>query len=252
VTSERVVRIPVEVPEDAVVFDVVARGYDRRQVDEHVATLEQELAELRWEAEDVAARRAELADARAAFDRERAEWEPSWTLLGARAREILQLAVEEAAQVRADAVAGTAALHRQAEADLEQARREAAHEAQALRARAARDLEVFEDEARLRRELLERDLAHARRDAELEATGLVATATARADELVETARRAAAELQAAAAAELTHTARSRDALAQELVDLSERLVAVVSRLGVERPDADRPAQTAVAGRLTPL
>ncbi len=55
-----VVRSPVEVAAQAAVFHVAGRGYDQGQVDAHVSALEQELAELRWEHNDLAAQRREL------------------------------------------------------------------------------------------------------------------------------------------------------------------------------------------------
>jgi len=78
--SAGLVRIPAEVAAEAAVFRVVARGYDPGQVAAHVLAVEQELAELRWEHDDVAAQRRELAEQREQQNR----WRPSVRALGDR------------------------------------------------------------------------------------------------------------------------------------------------------------------------
>lgn len=75
---------------------LVPRGYERRRVDAYVAATEQELAELRWEHDDLAAQRAALARERA----EQARWQPSFEALGSRVVEVLRLAEQEAAALR--------------------------------------------------------------------------------------------------------------------------------------------------------
>ncbi len=86
--SAGLVRIPVEVTAEAAVFRVVARGYDPGQVDAHVLVLEQELAELRWEHDDLAAQRGELAEQRDQQNR----WRPSVRALGDRTVQLMCLA----------------------------------------------------------------------------------------------------------------------------------------------------------------
>jgi len=86
--SAGLVRIPVEVAAEAAVFGVVACGYDQGQVDAHVLALEQELAELRWEQDDVAAQRRELAEQREQQNRRR----PSVRALGDRMVQLMCLA----------------------------------------------------------------------------------------------------------------------------------------------------------------
>ncbi len=88
------VRIPVEVATEAAVFSPAGRGYDRKQVDAHVAALEQELAELRWEHEDLAGQRQALFVQRA----QQACWTPSFTALGERVVQLVRLAEEKLAR----------------------------------------------------------------------------------------------------------------------------------------------------------
>ena len=90
--SAGLVRIPVEVAAEAAVFGVVARGYDQGQVDAHVLAVEQELAELRWEHDDVAAQRRMLAEQREQQNR----WRPSVRALGDRMVQLMCLAEQEA------------------------------------------------------------------------------------------------------------------------------------------------------------
>lgn len=232
------VRIPVEVAGEAVVFDVVARGYSRRQVDTHVARLEQELAELRWARDEVAAERERLAAEREA----QAAWVPSFEAMGARVVEVLRLAEQEAAALRADVAREARRARAEAVGHLVAAREQEEQALAEARRTTARELRTLEVSVQGRRELLEAELVRVRRDAELEVTGRLATATAQAADAVAEAVRDADALRAAARAELQQLHRRRDALAAEMVDLSERLVAVVHRL--DRTDAPLDVDTA--------
>lgn len=232
------VQIPVEVAEEAVVFRVVPRGYDRKQVDRHVAGLEQALAELRWEHDDLERQRRELAEQRAEQDR----WVPSFTALGRRAAEVLRLADEEAAALRAQAAADVAAREQEAVGGLDALiaeRQEALRSAQETAERERKQLEAAVQE---RRDLLEAELVRRRRDADLEITGRLNQAAAQAQDLRAEAARQADELRATARAEVAHLQRRRDELASDLTDLSARLVAVVHRL--DRTDTPLEVHTA--------
>lgn len=225
-----VVRIPVEVTAPAVVFDVVARGYDRRQVHAHVADLEQQLAELRFDAEDVVAQRRLLAEGRAALAIEQQAWRPSYTELGQRAGRILQLAQEEADALRAAATDEARAVRAQAQADALAERAEAQREAEQVRQQAARAAALAEQALAERRELAERELDHARRDAELQVAGALARARASAAEMVAHARREVDELRRAAQQELAQTQSARGRLGAEVVELADRLARVADHL----------------------
>ncbi len=233
-----VVQIPVEVSTQARVFPVVARGYSRRQVDAHVAALEQELAELQWQQDDLAAEQAALAEQRVA----QSAWQPSFTALGLRAEQILRLADEEAAALRADAVRLARRDQREATAETARLREQQAAELLSARRAGERELRQLEASVQTRRALLEGELAHLRRDAELEVTGRLAQAAAQAQDLRVAAARDAEQLLAEARAEVDRLRRRRDELARELTELSNGLVAVVHRL--ERTDAPLEVDTA--------
>jgi cell division septum initiation protein DivIVA len=140
--GERII-IPVEPETPAQVFDVVLRGYDRGQVDRWVAGLEDELAELRFRAESVAALQAELVEQRTkvAADRERfaAErdaWQPSFAELGERAAQMLTLAQDEAEALRARAEQEAAQLRELTQREMADLRRRAQAAAMAEQRRA--------------------------------------------------------------------------------------------------------------------
>jgi cell division septum initiation protein DivIVA len=229
-----VVQIPVEVADHAAVFDVVARGYRRSQVDAHLAALEQELAELRWEHDDVRAQRAALAEQRAEQER----WVPSFDALGERVVALLRLAEQEAAALRAEAVEQARRTEQEATAGLAERVAEQERAAEQAQRAAERELRALEAGTRTRRELLEGELVRVRRDAELEVAGRLATATARAQDLLAEAARQADEIRGRARAEVAALQRRRDELTREMIDLSERLVAVVHRLDRSDPPLD--------------
>ncbi len=225
------VQIPVEVAAEAVVFAVVARGYDRAQVRARVVELEQELAELRWQLADVAAQRQALEEQRERQER----WAPSLGALGVRAEEILRLADEEAAELRARAREQVRRWERGAAAELEARKREHAEVLEQARADGERELRRLESSASTRRELLDGELARTRRDAELEVAGLLAQATAQAQDVRAAAAREADERRAQTQAEVERLQRRRAELARELTELSDALLAVLARIGRDDP-----------------
>jgi DivIVA domain-containing protein len=97
-------------------FDVVLRGYDRRQVDDHLARIGVEQTQLRSE-----------------LERDR----PSFDALGHRVSQMLELAEAEAAQMRAQAAEEAARV-----------REEALREAEELGAAARRDLAALHEQRR--------------------------------------------------------------------------------------------------------
>ncbi|MCW2621668.1 MAG: DivIVA domain, partial [Frankiales bacterium] len=145
--STELFRVPVEVLADAVVFDVVSRGYDRRQVDAHVAALEQELAELRWAQDDLAAQQEALAAQREAQER----WTPSFDARGARVVEVLRLAEQEAAALREEAAGEVGRLRHEATAALLAERADLERGLGEARQAAARELRSLESAGESRR-----------------------------------------------------------------------------------------------------
>ncbi|MFZ5851254.1 MAG: DivIVA domain-containing protein, partial [Actinomycetota bacterium] len=121
-------------------FDVVLRGYDRGQVDRHVAGLEgavrQATAQLGDLEAQVGALRAELAQAhRLLQEAER----PSYSGLGARIEQLLRLAEEQASELVAQARAEAAQLVAGARVDAAELRAGAETDAAELRALAKRE-----------------------------------------------------------------------------------------------------------------
>jgi len=156
-----IVRIPVEVAAEAAVFKVIGRGYDPRQVDAHVSALEQELAELRWEHDELAAQR--LAQAAQRDEQER--WTPSFRALGDRMVQLMRLAEQEACALHTAADQEA----RQREETAIQLAAQQAEQARALehgRAVAEREMRLLDFSGQSRRELLETEWKQARRDAE--------------------------------------------------------------------------------------
>jgi len=235
--SAGLVRIPVEVTAQAAVFRVVARGYDQEQVDAHVLALEQELAELRWEQDDLAAQRLELAEQR----EQQNCWRPSVRALGDRMVQLMCLAEQEAGALRTAATVEVARQREQANVAF------AAHQAEQARAlevcheAAEREMRLVHSLHQNRREVLATELAQARRDLEVEVTGTLARAAAQAQDLRDGAAREAAAARAATEAEVDHLQRRRDELVAEIVELSARLLAVVARLSPSYPRADNSA-----------
>lgn len=131
-------------PEPTEPFDLVLRGYARNQVDAYLAETDAALAEYQQR----------LAELEAEVDRLRRELAettaPTYTGLGARVRQILHLAEEQADQLRRDA-------HTDAETILDQARESAAQ----IVATATGDAEQIRLDAKLAA-----DQAHATIDAE--------------------------------------------------------------------------------------
>ncbi|HEX5494255.1 MAG TPA: hypothetical protein VFX70_06750 [Mycobacteriales bacterium] len=220
------IRIPVEVTAAPPIFDLVSRGYDRVQVDEHLLAVEQELAEVCWqrdwlesqekevtrERERLTAERADWEAERDAWQAEKDAWEPSPAKIGDRAHAILRMAHEEAEQL------------------LEATRRACAD-------RRARD----EAEASAARESLERELAEARAGLRGELDLMRLQTEAEVHELVHQARQQAARIAEAArhetetmrlrALEYLGAARQERAKAASLLgDLADRLHTVSERL----------------------
>jgi cell division septum initiation protein DivIVA len=111
------------------VFDLVRRGYDREQVDEHMRTLLTQLAELR-QAQQQERRRAEWGEAelrtlRAQLEQQSAQLAENHEQgFGYRVEKLLRAAEQEATEVRSSAAREAALLLEQARADAETHRHE--------------------------------------------------------------------------------------------------------------------------------
>lgn len=190
-------------------FDTVLRGYDRRQVDERVTALTEQLAkqeennrvtaaklaEHRWRAER-AERELGEALSRLAANRDNAAESEAGKGFGYRAERILRMAETEAGEVRAAAVQEAAELVAKARAEAEAHRHEI--EQNLIMRATALDQQATE-------------VAAALREREKEA----------ADELT-TARRAAEELRASARRDMDRARQDLEAVAQDVRNQAER------------------------------
>ena len=155
-------------------FDVVLRGYDKRQVEERLRFLGAELIAVEDAHRTTTQRVAMLEEALSRAQSPPSDEPASEVNFGARVEKILKLAEDEATEVRRQAEAAAVALidqaGDQAHAEVEQMRTAARAEAEELLSVATADAEQLEEAARTAAERL---VAHARSEAER----LVAAAT---------------------------------------------------------------------------
>jgi chromosome segregation ATPase len=193
--SEHTDLLPLRGPDEGgPVFDLVRRGYDREQVDGHLAWLEERVHEAEQARESA---EASAAQASADAERARAELEagrPNWDQLGERISSILNLAEEEGTEIRA-------ARSREADQLLAQARHDAA-EAERLHG------------VRLR-------------DAERQAQEIVREAQREAEQIVRDAQQQAMEEQRESQRRLGELDRQRNAVHEQLQTLHQRLAAAL-------------------------
>jgi cell division septum initiation protein DivIVA len=134
-------RVP---PSDS--FDVVLRGYERHQVDDHLAHQAATEAQLRSELEALAAREAAAQQELTAVRKELERGRPTFDALGERVSQMLGLAETEAEQMRADAARDAAELRERAATEAADVRSDARREAEELGAAARRELTSLKEE----------------------------------------------------------------------------------------------------------
>jgi len=204
-------------------FDTVLRGYERRQVDDFVSRLRNEITQLKDDLAE-AQRKRRLANEHAeATERElrevrakSAHSEPRSVedSFGYRAEKLLRIAEQEAAEVRTHASRESAAIIEQARTEAEKHRHEVE---QSLIARAA----VLEQQAAQRNaELQEREqqISDQLSAAREQADQLHAAAARTADRLRQESEAAAEEAKLRAATDIQ---RQRDQAAQEIARLDK-------------------------------
>jgi cell division septum initiation protein DivIVA len=127
-------------------FDVVLRGYERHQVDDHLAHQAATEAQLRSELEALAAREATAQQELTAIRKELERGRPTFDALGERVTQMLGLAESEAEQMRADAARDAAELRERAVNEAADVRSAARREAEELGAAARRELGALKEE----------------------------------------------------------------------------------------------------------
>jgi hypothetical protein len=220
-------------------FDLVRRGYDRRQVDDHIRSLAAQLVEVQ-QAHKHEARRAEWAEgelrnARTQLEQQSAQLSENQGNngpqgFGYRVEKLMRTAEQEAAEVRTSAAREASALLERARADAEGHRHEVE---QSLIARTAmldqeaaqRTVELDErerqigEQAAASRQEAERLHAEVKRQAEQ----VRQEAQARVEQERVKAEKAIRERQAAAEQELTRLATLHDDVRGQLARLLESL-----------------------------
>lgn len=231
------VQIAIQPETPVVLFDVVARGYDRRQVDQHLADVEQELTELRFRQDELAAQRQLLREGQEELERreeqfrvERAAWRPSFAALGERLDAILGLAEQEAGELRARVSAECGERRAAVAEEVAAVRRALAEEREAARRAAAAELAAAREEAARQRSVLGHEIDSRRRDAELEITGRLNRAKVQAEEHLAAARRDGEAMRTKGEQDLAELRRQHRELVEAIVRLRDRAVAIAAEV----------------------
>ncbi|WP_156935168.1 hypothetical protein [Pseudonocardia spinosispora] len=230
---------PLAEPTQMSMFDLVRRGYDRRQVDDHMQTLSAQLAEVQ-QAHQREHRRAdwaegELRNARSQLEQQSAQLAESQNSggpqgFGYRVEKLMRTAEQEAAEVRTSAAREATALLERARADAEAHRHEVE---QSLITRTAmldqeaaqRKVELDERERQIGEQAAasrqEAERMHA--DVKRQAEQVRQEAQARAEQERVKVEKAIRERQAAAEQELTRLRSLHDEVRGQLARLLESL-----------------------------
>ena len=190
-------------------FDVVLRGYDKRQVDERLRFLGAELT-VANNALRAASERAALLEDALSEARSTSVGEPSGDLhFGARVEKILKLAEDEAREVRSQADAAALEL-------VEQARTHAAEQDNALQRRWA-ELDNARQELEQARQEVNRECERVRAQVRAEADQIRTAVTQEADQLFTAAHADADKVGNVAHAEAEQLIAQAKAEAEQLV-----------------------------------
>jgi len=186
---------PMIAPPALPTFDLALRGYDRRQVDEYLDRLEHDLSVAQGDRDAASARIAltekRLDELEAELQAARTELtesnHPTYAGLGKRVEQLLSIAEEEAARLRADAMrdteeerAAAGTLVQQAQQEADKARREFEANLDARRRKAEQQEAEVSAETDKRLAAAEQQIA----DAEAAAEKPLAAARTEADRLV--------------------------------------------------------------------
>ncbi len=230
-------------------FDVVLRGYDKRQVEERLRILGAELV--------VACNALRLAQERAAMleegSRSRSGGDAQLDAnFGARVEKILMLAQDEAREVRRQADAAAAALVEQARAEAAEQRQQAEQEAAAWRVEMNRGAAEQDSAAQRRCAALDRarqELDRAREELERESERLRAQARAEVEQMRKAVAQEADELFKAATQEADEVCRAARVEAAQLMAQAQ---AEANRLVVTATEHAQQRERASAHELHQL
>jgi len=233
-------------PHQSVPFDVALRGYDRDQVDAHLASIESEFATALTERDRLAdrvkhleARIEELHLHPGEADGEVNRSGSALTGFGARVEKIMRIAEEEATSVREET-----------RAEIERERLEASKKVGAIRQAAEKDAAAHrrkvEQEAALLLERARQEAARVRAEAEAHAGAVREEASGHLEAVRARAAQAAADFETALAkrrqkAEADHVART-EAADRELAETVARTDQLRAEAEKMRADAERRSQ----------
>lgn len=240
--SEHTDLLPLRSPEEGgPAFELVRRGYDRDQVENHLGWLEDQLrnAEI---ARDAAEHAAATAAAEAEAAREALELgRPQWNELGDRITQILTLAEEQGTEIRmqrtreADELLADA---RQAAIDADRAHGQRLREADAQAAQLVSDAQsqseqMMSDAQNRSEQMLS--------DAQNRSEQILGDAQNQADSLLTRVQKQASDEERASSRRLAELERQRDAVNAQLSRLHEALSqALTPRISMSDTAVDEP------------
>jgi hypothetical protein len=247
-------------------FEVVMRGYNKRQVDDyvlqcqhHIRDLAQRLALAEQEAERV---RIDAADAL-----EKASAKPVHEEVSERLAQILRLASEEAqreravaadeiATMRAQALAETQELREQARAESDHLRQRVAEESEAIREQAKAETGALRErvsgEADAMRQRAEQEAAHQLEQARLEAERVLTEARDAAERDVAQAHAQAREFEEKARTESERLMLAAQERAESVIGDAERRATAVNQVLGTRLELLTTTHSDVISRLLDL
>lgn len=217
-------------------FDVVMRGYDRRQVEAYVLQCQHHIRDLAQRLA-LAEQEVERVRAEAAVAIEKAAAKPVHEGVSERLAQILRLANEEAERERANAADEIAVLRAKAFAETQDLREQALRETEEVRRQAIAEIEAkreqveaetdalcrrVEAETEALRQDAEQEASQERAQAQAEAERVLSEAQATADHDLAQARDEAERLEETARSEAEHLRVTAQQRAESLIGEAER------------------------------
>lgn len=247
-------------------FEVVMRGYNKRQVDDYVLQCQHHIRDLAQRLA-LAEQEIERVRADAAVAIEKASSKPVHEEVSERLAQILRLANEEAERERANAADEIAALRAAALADTQNLREQAQRETEDLRQQAIAETDAKRDQVRAETEALrervdaetealrlqaEREAADEREKARAEADRVLGAARAAADEDVAHARSQAQQLEETARTESERLMLAAQERADTVIGEAERRATAINTVLGGRLEVLTTTHSDVVSRLLEL
>ena len=247
-------------------FEVVMRGYNKRQVDDYVLQCQHHIRDL---AQRLALAEQEVDRVRvdAASQLEKASSKPVHEEVSERLAQILRLANEEAereravaadeiAALRAQTLAETQGLREQAQAESDEVRRQAVAETEDVRAQAKAETEALRErvgaEAEALRQRAEAEAAHEVEQARLEAERVLTEARDAAEQDVAQAHAQARGVEDSARVEAERLAAAAQARADSVIGEAERRSTAINTVLGTRLELLTTTHSDVLARLLDL